>query len=450
MLEKETFGTSQGGGRTNTFDGEIEHKECLKDGLFGTDTAVFPADLRSANYYLYHWDPQGNAQEPRCLQRSLKYPDTPMSATTFEEYAEATFCDFSTIEIASVHVKPHSYIGGQMTRHLSPMDPLFWVHHANVDRKYVFWQELHPFVDHYEDCGYQHSHWFAPFHHDSLLEGTYAVSNDDFKLELGDVFPPGDVKPTDVLDSSYFAHSCTPASAVLVPLPSGQWSGFLEKESETCWGTSYAQHYGDLQCPEVIVGNEFWLTKDVGKWLAVYTAGVEFSSEIPRVDAAQFELQGDAFLETLIQDALRFSPRQSITVIMERLRRSLLFAFDSSHHKYRTYLQPIIDALAQPHQDFPPLVFKTIGGGVSEQWVEDGHFAQLVKRACYHLAERVHLSSPDYTTTKEPSGNLQAIFAIKQALQDFADEGNVPACDEIVAGVQQHIPSFVFYCSSTQ
>ena len=42
------------------------------------------------------------------------------------------------------HSTPHMVIGGNMTGGGSPNDPVFFLHHANVDRLWAWWQKLHP------------------------------------------------------------------------------------------------------------------------------------------------------------------------------------------------------------------------------------------------------------------------------------------------------------------
>lgn len=39
------------------------------------------------------------------------------------------------------HGTAHIWTGGQMSRMLSPFDPLFWLHHAEVDRVWLHWQK---------------------------------------------------------------------------------------------------------------------------------------------------------------------------------------------------------------------------------------------------------------------------------------------------------------------
>ena len=44
------------------------------------------------------------------------------------------------------HNAVHNSIGGDMGHFMSPLDPLFWLHHANVDRIWAQWQAQHPDV----------------------------------------------------------------------------------------------------------------------------------------------------------------------------------------------------------------------------------------------------------------------------------------------------------------
>lgn len=42
------------------------------------------------------------------------------------------------------HNHVHNHVGGLMTRMQSPSDPVFWLHHAEVDRLWWIWQQDHP------------------------------------------------------------------------------------------------------------------------------------------------------------------------------------------------------------------------------------------------------------------------------------------------------------------
>jgi tyrosinase len=43
-----------------------------------------------------------------------------------------------------LHNLVHNYVGGTMGNMTSPNDPLFWLHHSNVDRLWVDWLHGHP------------------------------------------------------------------------------------------------------------------------------------------------------------------------------------------------------------------------------------------------------------------------------------------------------------------
>jgi len=44
----------------------------------------------------------------------------------------------------SIHNRVHLWVGGSMTPGTSPNDPVFFLHHCNVDRLWAAWQLLHP------------------------------------------------------------------------------------------------------------------------------------------------------------------------------------------------------------------------------------------------------------------------------------------------------------------
>jgi tyrosinase len=46
--------------------------------------------------------------------------------------------------LESAHGDVHVAVGGEMATERSPADPIFWLHHANVDRIWARWQERHP------------------------------------------------------------------------------------------------------------------------------------------------------------------------------------------------------------------------------------------------------------------------------------------------------------------
>jgi tyrosinase len=47
----------------------------------------------------------------------------------------------SQITSPATHNRAHNFVGGHMSQAFSPNDPVFWLHHANVDRLWASWQE---------------------------------------------------------------------------------------------------------------------------------------------------------------------------------------------------------------------------------------------------------------------------------------------------------------------
>lgn len=59
--------------------------------------------------------------------------------------ALGNFSSFSTtLEAAPFHDRIHVLVGGTMVTSGSPADPLFWLHHAFIDKLFADWQVLHP------------------------------------------------------------------------------------------------------------------------------------------------------------------------------------------------------------------------------------------------------------------------------------------------------------------
>jgi len=57
--------------------------------------------------------------------------------------ARTTFASFQrTLE--QVHNNVHGAVGGTMDSSSSPADPVFWLHHGNLDRIWARWQTQHP------------------------------------------------------------------------------------------------------------------------------------------------------------------------------------------------------------------------------------------------------------------------------------------------------------------
>ena len=73
----------------------------------------------------------------------------PTTAGVVGELNVTTFPAFRAMERGS-HVPAHTWTGGTMAGGFSPRDPLFFLHHCNIDRLWAIWQRQHPTASQYD------------------------------------------------------------------------------------------------------------------------------------------------------------------------------------------------------------------------------------------------------------------------------------------------------------
>ncbi|KAK2785870.1 hypothetical protein FQN52_009208 [Onygenales sp. PD_12] len=82
------------------------------------------------------------------VYRLLTHPlDYPSFATTFRPDNDTS--PDKDINLEYIHNNVHGWVGGDYTGHMSEIpvatfDPLFWLHHCNIDRLFAIWQALNP------------------------------------------------------------------------------------------------------------------------------------------------------------------------------------------------------------------------------------------------------------------------------------------------------------------
>lgn len=81
----------------------------------------------------------------------------------------------------NLHNRVHVWVGGQMATGVSPNDPVFWLHHAYIDKLWADWQRRHP------------------------AAGYLPLSDTPDVVDLDETMKPwNDVKPADLLDHTAF------------------------------------------------------------------------------------------------------------------------------------------------------------------------------------------------------------------------------------------------------
>jgi tyrosinase len=120
----------------------------------------FERRLQAANpaVSLPYWDwiaspvPPAPLSDPTLLQRwSVQRGEFQPAYMPTQEMVDAakrspTFLGFQQA-IEKVHDGPHNAIGGDMGTSRSPNDPVFFLHHANIDRLWAEWQSQSPGQD---------------------------------------------------------------------------------------------------------------------------------------------------------------------------------------------------------------------------------------------------------------------------------------------------------------
>lgn len=161
------------------------------------------------------------------------------------ELDKPTFQEFRSLERWGSHPPGHVWTGGTMAGGRSPADPLFWLHHCNIDRLWAIWQRNNPGAQQYN---------------------TVAAAGDAVPAAMVDLNDPmvGGATPASMLD--HLVHGYTYAADIrleaaweaegLGTLPSGDPSpvDFYIRDSATDTGAppSPTPHW---QSPDIWVRN---------------------------------------------------------------------------------------------------------------------------------------------------------------------------------------------------
>ena len=128
-----------------------------------------------------HWDYTRGASDSGSL---------PSLDSVISEVQAGSYTAFRAMEFGS-HVPGHTWTGGTMNSTRSPADPLFYLHHGNVDRLWAIWQRNHAALPQYslDNCSgcSQISSTFVPLN-DPMVGGATPASMLDH-LALG-TLPP--------------------------------------------------------------------------------------------------------------------------------------------------------------------------------------------------------------------------------------------------------------------
>lgn len=126
----------------------------------------------------------------------------PSLDSVIDEVRRGTYAEFRVMEFGS-HVPGHTWTSGTMESTRSPLDPLFYIHHCNVDRLWSIWQRNHAGVAQYtlDECPpgvcSRVQEAFVPLN-DPMIGGATPASMLDH-LALGYSYPSDDLMEQRVL-----------------------------------------------------------------------------------------------------------------------------------------------------------------------------------------------------------------------------------------------------------
>mmetsp|Transcript_24392 Transcript_24392/g.27292 ORF Transcript_24392/g.27292 Transcript_24392/m.27292 type:complete len:608 (-) Transcript_24392:236-2059(-) len=129
----------------------------------------------------------GEAQIVAMITNYDQYADTTGNAIGNDQHNPAevgTTNGFRTEFENGPHMLVHGIIAGHMGTNWSPSDPLFYLHHSNVDRIWTMWQDYWD----YDECPVEE--YYAPWHYDSAraldrrlpFQAARGVSSWDFRM----------------------------------------------------------------------------------------------------------------------------------------------------------------------------------------------------------------------------------------------------------------------------
>jgi Common central domain of tyrosinase len=134
-------------------DGDDDALGWDEDGDFSNSTTV--------------WDDDGlmkPVKQTLCLQRDFNdiafvgEAQILADITNYDQYGDSTDSSaalegngFRAVIEGIPHTNPHLFLGGHMRTTWSAEDPLFYLHHSNVDRFYTLWQNFHGHDELFDD-----------------------------------------------------------------------------------------------------------------------------------------------------------------------------------------------------------------------------------------------------------------------------------------------------------
>jgi len=128
------------GGNGNTSNGNI-----VETGSFGTNAGNWPLNIDGPSL---RRTISSSVSLPTTSQVNSCLGVTPYDSSPWDATSDPASSFRNRLEgwrgDGNIHNRVHVWVGGSMTLGSSPNDPLFFMHHCNIDRLWALWQQQHP------------------------------------------------------------------------------------------------------------------------------------------------------------------------------------------------------------------------------------------------------------------------------------------------------------------
>ncbi|KAJ9468938.1 Tyrosinase [Diplonema papillatum] len=139
----------------------------LRCDTFGRSTAVNGSGCVTEGIGAYpDWKVAGGGCLVRAFHPEFAFIGEPSLASRI--MSQSSYADYRYSIEGAPHSAPHVFVGGHMARSSSPEDPLFWIHHCNLDRLWALWQDYHGY-DEVATAAYTDTEYSKAAHLDNVM-----------------------------------------------------------------------------------------------------------------------------------------------------------------------------------------------------------------------------------------------------------------------------------------
>ncbi|MBT2399831.1 tyrosinase family protein [Streptomyces sp. ISL-100] len=127
------------GGTGRSRDGQVS------DGAFAATSGKWPVSVRvDGRGFLRRALGSGGQQLPTRAEVDSVLAMPTYDTTPWNSASDGFRNHLEGWRGVNLHNRVHVWVGGQMATGVSPNDPVFWLHHAFIDRLWAQWQARHP------------------------------------------------------------------------------------------------------------------------------------------------------------------------------------------------------------------------------------------------------------------------------------------------------------------